>query len=160
MSAYSVVRLVYDSGFGFEETRTRFEQQVPLLDPSFAVELVAGQSSWAGVEAVVDRSVGPTGLVALARLDTGALLSLSGQPLDATLYLVGNPVLARAVTLVDPAAALYAPFRVAIYRDAAGVHIAYDQPSSAFASLGAPELDRIAAELDDKIRTVAEQSCR
>jgi Domain of unknown function DUF302 len=59
-------------------------------------------------------------LVALARLDSGALHSLSGQRLDATLYLVGNPVVARDVTALKPAAALNAPFRIAIYQDMSG----------------------------------------
>ena len=110
--------------------------------------------------AAVDARVGPTGLVALARLDQGALLSLQGELLEATLYLVGNPIVARKVTHHEPAGALYAPFRVAIYRDATGVHIAYDQPSSVFASLGSSGIDSIASELDDKIGSVAEASCR
>jgi hypothetical protein len=93
-------------------------------------------------------------------LDQGALLSLEGEPLEATLYLVGNPILAREVTRHEPGAALYAPFRVAVYRDPTGVHIAYDKPSSVFASLGSSGIDVIAVALDDKIRTVVESSCR
>jgi hypothetical protein len=52
------------------------------------------------------------------------------------------------------------PFRVAVYGDATGVHVAYDKPSSVFASLGSSGIDVIAAELDDKIRTVVEASFR
>lgn len=159
-TTYSAIRLTYDSAASFEETRARLDERVPLLEPSASVGLVVGGATWAEVEATVDRTVGPTGLVALARLDTGALLSLSGHPLDATLYLVGNPVLARDLTAIAPIGALYAPFRVAVYRDATGVHIAYDQPSSVFVSLGSPAVDEIAAGLDDKIHIVAEESCR
>jgi uncharacterized protein (DUF302 family) len=159
-TTYAGLRLGYDSAAGFDETRSRFDEQVPFLDPAVGVELVIGGATWAEVEAVVHRTVGPTGFVALARLDTGALLSLSGQPLDATLYLVGNPLVAREATAIDPAAALYAPFRVAIYRDSAGVHIAYDQPSSALGSLGSTSIVEIATDLDDKIRRVVEASCR
>jgi uncharacterized protein (DUF302 family) len=155
---YPVVRLTYDSALGFEETRARFDQRVPPFDPAVSIELVLAGAPWTDVQAAVDRTVGPTGFVALSRLDTGALLSLSGQPLDATQYLVGNPVVAQSITAVEPVAALYVPFRAAVYRDAGGVHIAYDQPSSALASLGSAEIDVIAAQLDDKIRLVAEQS--
>jgi len=158
--AYTAVRLTHDSAAGFDATRARFDEQVPLLDPAVGIELVIGAAGWAEVEDAVRRTVGPAGLVTLARLDTGALLSLSGQPLDATLYLVGNPLVARQVTALDPAGALYAPFRVVVYRDTAGVHIAYDQPSSVFGSLGSASIDSIAAELDDKIRGVVEESCR
>jgi hypothetical protein len=60
----------------------------------------------------------------------------------------------------ERAGTLYAPFRVAIYRDATGVHVSYDKPSSVFASLGSPGVNAIAAELDKKISTVVEESCR
>jgi uncharacterized protein (DUF302 family) len=159
-TTYTAVRITYDSHRDFNETRARFDERLPVFEGAASVELVLEGASWPEVEAAVDARVGPTGLVALSRLDQGALLSLQGEPLEATLYLVGNPIVARQVTHHDPAAALYAPFRVAIYRDATGVHIAYDQPSSVFASLGSPAIDVIAAQLDDKIRTAVESSCR
>jgi uncharacterized protein (DUF302 family) len=159
-TTYTAVRITYDSNRHFEETRARFDERVPMFDGATSVELVLDGASWLQVEAAVDARVGPTGLVALARLDQGALLSLQGELLEATLYLVGNPVVARQVTHHDPAAALYAPFRVAIYRDTNGVHIAYDQPSIVFASLGSPSIDLIASQLDDKIGSVAKESCR
>ena len=156
---YAATRLTYHSAADFNETRARLDELVPLLESGVTVELVLS-GAWTDVEAAVDRTAGPTGLVALARLDTGALLSLSGRPLDATLYLVGNPVVARKATVIDPAAALYAPFRVAIYQDASGVHLAYDKPSSVFKSLGSPAVDRIAIELDEKIRIAVESACQ
>jgi uncharacterized protein (DUF302 family) len=159
-TTYRAVRLSYDSNLDFNETRARFDERVPAFEDAAGIELVLGGASWSEVQAAVDARVGPTGLVALSRLDQGALLSLEGEPLEATLYLVGNPIIAREVTRHEPAAALYAPFRVAVYRDTTGVHIAYDKPSSIFASLGSSGIDAIAVELDDKIRTVVESSCR
>jgi uncharacterized protein (DUF302 family) len=159
-TTYRAVRLTYDSNLDFNETRARFDERVPAFEGATSIELVLGGAPWSTVQAAVDARAGPTGLVALSRLDQGALLSLEGEPLEATLYLVGNPIIAREVTRHEPAAALYAPFRVAVYRDTTGVHIAYDQPSSIFASLGSSGIDVIAVELDDKIRAVVESSCR
>ena len=159
-TTYAAVRVTCDSDLGFIETRARFDERVPEFEGATSVDLVLREAPWSDVRAAVDARVGPTGLVALARLDQGALLSLEGEPLEATLYLVGNPILAREVIGREPAAALYAPFRVAIYRDEIGAHVAYNKPSSVFASLGSPGIDHIAAELDDKIRTVVEASCR
>lgn len=157
---YTAVRVTHDSAHDFERTRARFDERVPAFANDLSVELVLGAAAWADVEATVAAHTGPTGLVSLARLDQGALLSLDGEPLEATLYLVGNPVVARELTHHRPAAALYAPFRVAIYRDSTGVHVSYDEPSSVFASLRSPAVDAIAAELDGKIRTVVEAACR
>jgi uncharacterized protein (DUF302 family) len=158
--AYCAIRLRYDSVHGFDETRARFDARVPALDPMVNVGLVLARAPWAEVVAAAERTAGPADLVALTRLDTGALLSLSGASLEATLYLVGNPVMARRITALDPAGALYAPFRVLIHRDPAGVHVDYDLPSSVFASLGSAEVDAIAADLDGRIRGVVEDSCR
>jgi uncharacterized protein (DUF302 family) len=159
-TTYRAVRQTYDSNLDFNETRARFDERVPAFEGATSIELVLGRAPWSKVQAAVDARAGPTGLVALSRLDQGALLSLEGEPLEATLYLVGNPIVAREVTRHEPAAALYAPFRVAVYRDTTGVHIAYDKPSSIFASLDSSGIDVIAVELDDKIRTVVESSCR
>jgi hypothetical protein len=95
----------------------------------------------------------------VARVDQGALLSLSGEPLEATLYLVGNPLVARKITAHDPGGALYAPFRAAVFCGLTGVHVAYDQPSTVFASLGSPAIDAIARELDLQIVAAAHYAC-
>ena len=60
----------------------------------------------------------------------------------------------------DPAGALYAPFRVAVFADDLGTHISYDKPSTVFASLGSASIDEIALDLDAKIAAVAERACR
>jgi uncharacterized protein (DUF302 family) len=159
-TTYVATRITHDSAHDFTQTRARFEERVPMFDNDISVELVIDGASWTAVQRAVADRVGPVGLAAYARLDEGALLSLSGEPLDATLYLVGNALVAREVTRHDPAAALYAPFRVAIYRDAAGVHIAYDEPSTVFASVGSPAIDAIAADLDGKIFTAVVEACR
>jgi uncharacterized protein (DUF302 family) len=157
---YTAVRVTYDSTMDVAQTRSRFDERVPAFDPAVSAQLVIDGASWPQVTAAVDNRAGSTGLVALARLDQGRLLSLSGEPLEATLYLIGNPVIARDVLGFEAAATLYVPFRVAIYRDATGVHVSYDEPSSVLASLGSPGVDAIAVELDEKIRTVVEESVR
>jgi uncharacterized protein (DUF302 family) len=111
------------------------------------------------VQSAVNASIGSGGLVAMTRIEQGRLLSLSGQPLQATLYLVGNPLVARELLGHDPAAALYAPFRVAIFADDLGTHVSFDKPSTVFASLDSASIDQIALDLDAKIAAVAEQVC-
>ena len=153
------LRITYQSSHDFETTRARLDEQIPLLDPLVALDLVLRDAPWAEVESTVAAYFGPTGFVALARLDQGALLSLSGEPLGATRYLVGNPLLAWRVLSADPAAALYAPFGLAVFADHVGAHISYDHPSSLFASLGSKEIDEIAREIDHKIGQAVVSAC-
>jgi uncharacterized protein (DUF302 family) len=154
------LRISYQSSHDFEATRARLDQQIPLLDPLVTLDLVLRDASWAEVESTVATYLGPTGFVALARLDQGALLSLNGKPLGATRYLVGNPLLAQRVLKAEPAAALHAPFGVAVFADHVGCsHVSYDLPSSLFASLGSKEIDEIGRELDDKIGRAVVSAC-
>jgi uncharacterized protein (DUF302 family) len=154
------LRITYESSHDFETTRDHLDEQIPLLDPLVALDLVRRDVSWAEVESAVAAFLGPTGFMALARLDQGALLSLNGEPLGATRYLVGNPLVARRVLSADPAAALYAPFGVAVFADhVGGAHVSYDHPSSLFASLGSKEIDEIGRELDDKIGQAVGSAC-
>jgi uncharacterized protein (DUF302 family) len=154
------LRITYESSHDFETTRAHLDEQIPLLDPLVALDLVRRDVSWAEVESAVAAFLGPTGFMALARLDQGALLSLNGEPLGATRYLVGNPLVARRVLSADPAAALYAPFGVAVFADhVGGAHVSYDHPSSLFASLGSKEIDEIGRELDDKIGQAVGSAC-
>jgi uncharacterized protein (DUF302 family) len=154
------LRITYQSNHDFKTTRARLDEQIPLLDPLVSLDLVLRDASWAEVESTVAAYLGPAGFVALARLDQGALLSLNGEPLGATRYLVGNPLLARRVLSADPAAALYAPFGVAVFADHVGdAHVSYDHPSSLFASLGSNEIYEMGRELDDKIARAVVSAC-
>jgi hypothetical protein len=56
---YVAVRVTHDSVAGFNETRRRVDEHVPLLGASVLMELVVDDKSWTEVEAVVDRTAGP-----------------------------------------------------------------------------------------------------
>lgn len=159
-TTYAAVRITIDSAHDFATTRSRFEERVPIVDPTGLLELVARGASWSQVETEVGQRIGPSGFVALSRLDQGVLLSLHGEPVDTTQYLVGNPLIARQIIGLNRTAALHAPFPLAIYRDDQGVHVAYIQPSSSFGSLGSADIDVIAKELDARILGTVEQVCR
>jgi hypothetical protein len=129
-TSYVATCLTHHSAADFEETRRRMDDRVPLLEPAATVEVVLGGAPWSEVEAVVTRTAGPTGLVALARLDSN---------------------LPRRYTRRSES-------RSSRMRN--GVHVAYDQPSSIFKSLGSQAVDRIAVELDEEIRVAVEDACR
>ena len=158
-TTFTAIRVTCDNAHDYATTRHRFDERVPLLDQTITLNLVAGNASWAEVEAEVGRRTGPSGLAALSRLDQGALLSLHGEPVEAIQYLVGNPAIAQQVISLNRAACLHAPFPLAIYTDATGAHIAYTSPSSLFGPLGSQAVDEIAAELDVSIMRTVEGAC-
>ena len=158
-TTFTAIWVTCNSLHDYATTRHWFDEQVPLLDRTVASNLVAGNASWPQVEAEVGRRAGPSGFVALSRLDEGALLSLQGEPIEATQYLVGNPTIAQQVISLNRAACLHAPFPLAIYTDTAGTHIAYTRPSGLFGPLRSQAIDEIAAGLDVRISHTVEGAC-
>jgi uncharacterized protein (DUF302 family) len=151
--------VTFDSRSDFEATRTRFDERVPLLDPNVTVSLVISQAAWSEVEAAITQTLGPTGFLAVSRVDQGALMSLRGTALHATQYLVGNPLIATEVIGSVRHGSLFAPFPAAIYADRDGVHVSYMLPSSLFTSLDDRGVAAIGEQLDEKIEDTVAEVC-
>jgi uncharacterized protein (DUF302 family) len=151
--------VTFDSRSDFESTRTRFDEQVPLLDPSVTANLVISQPAWTEVEAAIIPKLGPSGFLAVSRLDQGALMSLRGIELHATQYLVGNPLIATEVITCARGGSLFAPFQASVYEDQRGVHVSYMLPSSLFTSLGDSGVAAIGERLDAKIEATVAEAC-
>jgi uncharacterized protein (DUF302 family) len=145
------------TGLSYDALIRAFERELGHLDHGISQRLVERRAAWSEVEYEIERVTGPHGLTIIARLDLGALSSLSDREKRCSLYLVGNPVIANEIISVDLRGSFYVPFRVALYDDGGteGAVISYDRPSSFLATLGHPELAEIGDSLDRKIDAVA-----
>src|SRR5258707_7631963 len=61
-------------------------------------------------------AVGKGGMMVMSTVDQGNMLKMTGLDMKGTLFLVGNPNIGKQVFEKDPAAGLYLPLRVYIYR--------------------------------------------
>jgi uncharacterized protein (DUF302 family) len=86
-------------------------------------------------------------------------MSLRGTALQATQYLVGNPLIATQVIGIARDASLFAPFQAAVYADKGGVHVSYMLPSSLFNSLNDRVVAAIGEQLDRKMETTVSEVC-
>jgi uncharacterized protein (DUF302 family) len=97
-------------------------------------------------------AVGPGGMMIMATVDQGNMLSMTGLKLKATLFLVGNPTVGKKVFEQNHGAGLYMPLRVYIYEDKDGrTYVSYDKPSSLLAQFDNQEINQTAAMLDQKL---------
>jgi uncharacterized protein (DUF302 family) len=86
--------------------------------------------------------------------DHGGLLLTAGLTRSAIQYDIGNPLTAARMTRHASSAALYAPIRVLLREDADGdVAFEYDRPATTFGQFGKQEVDEVARNLDDQLRT-------
>ncbi len=149
------------TGLAYDDLVRRFETTLDTWDAAAAQKLVERLAPWSEVQATAAKAAREFGLMIIANLNQGQMTSLSGHAKRCRLYLVGNPVIASGILDINPQAALYVPFRVALYQDdgADEAHILFDRPGSSLAQLGDPAIDAIGRDLNAKIDAVARAVC-
>lgn len=152
----AIERSYLETGLSYPSACAAFEAALGRFDRAAAEALTARAAPWPEVETAMARMAGPSGLMIFDLFDQGAIASLAGVPVRCRLYLVGNPAIAAHIVKIDPRAALYVPFRVAIHEAGgpAGAVISFDRPSSFLGALGNAELRPIGLMLDQKIDAV------
>jgi uncharacterized protein (DUF302 family) len=97
-------------------------------------------------------AVSKGGMMVMSTVDQGNMMKMAGLDLKGTLFLVGNPNVGKQVFEKDPAAGLYLPLRVYIYRSTAGkTFLSYDRPSVMLKQFNNGSIDQTAAMLDQKL---------
>src|SRR5262249_43526131 len=92
---------------------------------------VASDKSFEEVSSAVKSLVAKNGMMVMAEVNQGQMLSMTGLSLKATLFVVGNATVGKQVFEQDHGVGLYVPLRVFVYTDASGkTFVSYDRPSA------------------------------
>jgi hypothetical protein len=149
--SHQVTRLSFDTGQPYEDFRRRYEAVVPTITAQQLADYAEHKTPWDEVLAEAAR-LAPYGFLIYWRTDMTPVMSLAGDPVRSTAYLMGNHTIAERMYRHNAAVMLYAPLRTMIIGDESGqARFVLDQPSSLFSSFGVPEIDVVGAELDDKV---------
>lgn len=101
---------------------------------------------------------GSSGFILFLKVEHGPWLARVGIAGRATMYTIGNPLIAQTMIRHNIEVGLNVPVRVLIYEDAAKTgRIGYDLPSSLMARLNNEQITAAAKLLDDKLAAVARQ---
>ena len=105
------------------------------------------------LEAIVDKAVGPSGLMEFSRFDLGAVLrkELGDKAPRILRYVVGNPLIMKTMVERVPDAGSYAPVTILVDERVDGVHLSYDRMASFLAPYGNEQALRIARDLDARV---------
>jgi hypothetical protein len=140
----------------FAQLRTRFEAEVPEVDPADMADLVAGDASWEDFVRGLAYAA-PNGFVRLWSEDPTAIMRFAGSEAASAAYLIGDYAIAARVFRYDPAAMLYVPLRVELHSDRTGrTVLAVDQPSSHLASFEVNKMTQAGYELDRRLGDLLE----
>lgn len=122
---------------------------------------IASSKSFDQVSSAVKSLVAKNGMMVMAEVDQGKMLSMTGLKLKSTLFLVGNPTVGKQLFEQNQAVGLYVPLRVAVYVDGAGkTFVDYDKPSSVLAQFHSEQISMIAQMLDEKLGGLASMAAQ
>ncbi len=114
---------------------------------------LASNKSFEEVSEAIKSLVARNGMMVMAEVNQGKMLSMTGLSLNATLYLVGNPAVGKQLFEQNHAVGLYVPLRVFVYSDHSGkTFIAYDKPSTLLAQYHNEKIAMVGQMLDQKLQ--------
>ena len=117
---------------------------------------VASDKSFEDVTSAVKSLVAKNGLMVMAEVNQGKMLSMTGLSLKATLFVVGNPTVGKQLFEQDHGVGLYVPLRVFVYADASGkTFVSYDRPSALLGQFQNEKIGMVAQMLDQKLEGLA-----
>jgi uncharacterized protein (DUF302 family) len=150
--AITVERVTISSTKPFEDVRAKLATLAPRIDDGIFTLLRYGESP----RALRELEACPP-LTIFGQRDHGALLAIAGLKRRSVQYDIGNPLTASKMTRHQLSAGLYAPIRVLLREDAAGVvAFEYDRPASIFGQFGNDEVDAVAQQLDRDLQALLE----
>jgi uncharacterized protein (DUF302 family) len=130
--------------------------QALAADTTDARVKVASSKSFEQVSDALKSLVAKNGMMVMAQVDQGKMLSMTGLSLKATLFLVGNPTVGKQLFEQDHAVGLYIPLRISVYTDTDGkTYVEYDKPTALLGQFKNEKVTMIGQMLDEKISGLA-----
>lgn len=158
----AVRRVSVISSRPFEEVLRALTGTIGRPDMNAFHNAVAAATTLAGLEEVVQRAVGSSGLMEFARFDAGEIVrkERGGSGAKIVRLVVGNPIIMKEMAKSVPDAAAYAPVTILVDERADGVHLSYDSMASLIAPYGSEAALAVARDLDAKIERLLETAAQ
>ncbi len=118
-----------------------------------SVEPVTVQSKmdFNGTVDAIKKAVSGGGMMVLAELNQGKILSMTGLQVNGHSFFVGNPNVGKEAFSADPSVGLVIPVRINVYEKDGNTYVNYFKPSDLFASFNNKKVKMIGEKLDGKL---------
>src|SRR5712692_5862136 len=123
---------------------------------------IASARTFADVETVVHKAIGPSDFMEFTRFDLGEILQKErgGQAPQSLRLVIGNPLIMKQMVEHVPDAGSYAPVTILIDERSAVAHLSYDTMGSILAPYGSSIAPNITENLDEKIKALLEAAAK
>jgi uncharacterized protein (DUF302 family) len=163
----TVERCVVVSSRRFDDVLASIDAAVGHPDMHAFWKEIAATSTYAEMEAVVQRAIGPSGFMEFTRFDHGQFLKKVQSSIAAPAttpkivrIVLGNPLIMMAMAKHVHDAGSYAPVTLLIDERDSEVRLSYDTMASFLRSYGEPVALRVARELDAKVEALMNSAAR
>lgn len=152
----TVEHIVVTSDNSYEHVIEALEAQLgQRADWDALQQVITTNASWEQAIQLIEEQLGTSGFTIFSKLEPGNLLTISGKPMRAAQYAIGNPLLAIQMIKHAPEAALYAPLRLAVYENRADkAVVAYERFTSQLAQYPYPEIVSVARLVEQKLEAL------
>jgi uncharacterized protein (DUF302 family) len=156
----SVERFIVVSSKPFESILEALEAEIGHPDMSKSTKAVSVAQSYGEPEEIVEKSIGPSGLMEFIRFNLGEIIRKERGPGSPRILrlVVGNPLIMKQMAIHVHDVASYAPVDILIDERPDGVHLSYDRMVSLLAPYGSADAQKVAANLDAKIEALLQAS--
>lgn len=148
-----VQRFTVVSSKPFEIILQKLEAEIGHPDMSTFAKAVTAAESYGELEKIVQKAIGPSGLMEFTRFNLGEIIRKEHGPGSPRILrlVVGNPLIMKQMAVHVHDVASYAPVNILIDERPDGVHLSYDRMASLLAPYGSAEAQKVAQNLDAKI---------
>jgi uncharacterized protein (DUF302 family) len=145
------------SSKSFEETVKDLAAELGKASTEQLMDRLSASDSWSDYAEACVEIAGRSTLIEVGALNWGKVLTLSGTPMKARCFIVGNPLTAQKLLAAGgPDVGLYLPTKVLVFEDTDGaVHVSYDRFSPVMAPRGLKGLDNVASTIDGVLERLA-----
>jgi uncharacterized protein (DUF302 family) len=156
----AVERRVVESSRKFDDVLASIQAAIGHPDMHAFWKEISATSTYAEMEGVVHRAIGPSGFMEFTRFDHGQFLKKAQSATASTAtprivrIVLGNPLIMMAMATHVHDAGSYAPVTLLIDERGGGVRLSYDTMASFLAGYEQPEALRVARDLDSKVEAL------
>ena len=153
-------RISVISSRSFEYVVAALEAAIGHPDTSRFQRELGATKTYAEMEGIVQRAIGPSGFMEFARFDLGAILRKEPglETAKSLRFLIGNPLVMKAMVKHVPDAGSYAPVTVLIDERPDGVRLSYDTMAGFLTPYGSTEALKVARDLDSKVENLLREA--
>jgi len=129
-----------------------FSQSSQVFAQDNGVVTVQSKMSFDKTVDQLKQMVAKNGMMVLAEINHGKILSMTGLSVNALAVFVGNPQIGKQLFSAAPGAGVGVPIRLNIFEGADGkTYVNYVKPSVILSSFGNEEVNKVAQMLDQKV---------